>query len=1163
MYRNFVHLHVHSGYSLLDGAILPETLVAKAKELEMPALAITDHGSMFGALEFYKKAKAEGIKPIIGCEVYVAPHDRTEKKQDAFGKFNYHLVLLAKNITGYRNLTKIVSDSYISGFYHRPRTDKSMLRKYSEGLIALSSCLGGEIPQMILRNDMIGAENLALEFREIYGDDFYLEVQQNGLPDQKIVNDGIFKIHQKTGISVVATNDIHFLNSEDYEAHKALIAIATKRKLSEMDAKDSFKLPESVYFKDQKTMAREFADHPEVIANTKVVADKCNLEIEMGKLYFPHFNVPQGETVDSYLEKLVFLGLEREYKNITDEIKERAKHELDIIKKMGFSSYFLIVWDFIKYAKDNNIDVGPGRGSAGGSIVAYALNITEIDPLKYGLFFERFLNPERKSMPDIDIDIVDDRREEVIEYVRKKYGEANVAQIATFGKMKARAVLRDVARVLEIPLSLADKIAKMVPLKGDNINLKSVYDSTPEFRKIINATSVNKKLFEISRKLENLPRHASKHAAGVVISDKDLSFFTPLFVDKEGNIVTQYDKKIVEEIGLLKMDFLGLKNLGVIRDTIAEVKRLEGIDIDIRKIPLDDKDTFKLLQAGRTVGIFQLEQRGMTQMLVDLVPTSIEDIIALLALYRPGPLNSGMAKQFIERKHGREKIEYLHPSLEPILKDTYGVIVYQEQVMQIAQVMSKFSLGQADEIRRAMGKKDAKKMQAQKKILLEGALKNGYSKEVADKIISSIEKFAKYGFNKSHSAAYAYISYQTAYLKTHYPEEFMAALLTNEMSLTEKLVKNRNEAKMLGIEVLPPDVNKSFEVFSVHRNSELNKKEIYFCLAAIKGVGGKAVENIIAERDKNGAYKDFLDFCKRIDLHAVNKKTFEALIKVGAFDSLDSNRAKLLANFEKVLDFVHKVKRNYNDNQILLFGKESAYDQLEMINTPPWSDEENWINEHSLLGFFVSSHPLTQYSSLLEHLDVSKCGEISDFPENKKIQLAGVITNLKFEMIKETIPKFSFLLEDFSGLVKIEIFNDQKAYTYNQKFRNHQVIYLEGEVVYFNDNFSHVKPSFILPIDKINPSHISAMYLTVSPLNLTEDELRGLRNKILEKRGKTKLYLKFVEPGSNDNSSNQNRTLEASSELDFSVNSELQSYIQERFGINSFKYKYDIKKGKE
>ncbi|MFH1387272.1 MAG: DNA polymerase III subunit alpha, partial [bacterium] len=890
-HEKFVHLHTHTEYSLLDGACRIADLIKRAKEHNMPALAVTDHGNMYAAVDFYRQAKETEVKPIIGCELYVAPRSRHDKetKED---RSPYHLTALVKNETGYKNLVNLVSLASIEGFYNRPRVDRELLEKYHEGLIILSGCADGEISRALLEGDKAKAKGIALRQRELWGDDYYLEVMDLKMEQFAGLKPAFGELSKETGIPLVATNDVHCLTREDIYLQDVLLCIQTNAFL---DDEKRFKFDsQEFYMKTPAEMARLFAEVPQAITNTLAIAEKCDFKLEMGVLHLPNFEVPEGNTPESFLEKLVWEGIKKKYGSLLPpEVIDRVKYELYTIEKMGYASYFLIVQDFINWAKTNGIQVGPGRGSAGGSIVSYALGITNIEPLKYGLIFERFLNLERISMPDIDIDFCFENRGKVIEYVTKKYGSDHVAQIITFGTMAARAAIRDVGRVQRVPLPEVDKIAKLVPI-GPDVTLSSALSGVKEL-KTAYENPIIKKLLDTAMGIEGMVRHASVHAAGVVISQKPVMEYAPLQRLDENSIVTQYTMNDLDKIGLLKMDFLGLRNLTMIAHAVEILKKNRNIDVDINTIPLDDLNTYRLFNAGDTIGIFQLESRGMQQLIKDLKPSYFEEIIALLALYRPGPLESGMVEDFVKRKHKKVPIKYELPELQPILRETYGVILYQEQVMEIASKIAGFSMGQADVLRAAMGKKKVKEMEKQKEHFIEGAVKRGISKHKAAELFNLCAKFAGYGFNKSHSTCYAFISYQTAYLKANFPAEFLAALLTSVMGNTDKTRLYLAEAKKMNQKILPPDVNESERTFTV------TKEGIRFGLTAIKNVGIAAIDSILEARTKGGPFASFDDFYNRVDTRTVNKKVVESLIKAGAFDSFAQGRAFLLSNVERMI----------------------------------------------------------------------------------------------------------------------------------------------------------------------------------------------------------------------------------------------------------------------
>ena len=889
---DFVHLHVHSEYSLLDGAGRIGDLVHRAQEAGMPAVALTDHGNMYGAVEFYKQAKKCGIKPVIGCEVYIAPRSRFDKAA-VEGESYYHLVLLAETQAGYCQLVELVSRAYTEGFYYKPRIDKELLLAHHEGLIGLSACIAGEVPSLILKGDMAGAEAVAREYSEIFGpDNFFIEIQDHGIPEQQESNPKLIELARKLGIGLVATNDIHYIDRADADAHDVLLCIQTGKCVEDV-GRMKFPSPE-FYLKTGDEMSELFSAYPDALANTCRIAERCQVDFEFGNLHLPDFPVPEGTTADDYLRELCEAALPVRYPEAGPVERERLDYELSVIQSMGFSSYFLIVWDFVRFARESRIPVGPGRGSAAGSIVAYLLVITNIDPLKYGLLFERFLNPERVTMPDIDIDFCYVRRGKIIEYVAARYGADHVAQIITFGTMAARAAIRDVGRALNVSFGEVDRIAKLVPTVL-NITLKEALAMSQEMKGLYEKDPTARKILDLAMTLEGLPRHASTHAAGLVIAKDSLNCQVPVQSSADGFITTQFDKDCIEEIGFLKMDLLGLRTLTVIGDAVDMIRQHRGLDIDMEKIPLDDAAACEMLTRGETVGVFQMESGGMTNLVRELRPRHFEDLIPLVALYRPGPLNSGMVEDFVRGRHGTKKAVYQHPMLEPILRDTFGVILYQEQVMQIASTMGGFTLGQADLLRRAMGKKKHEVLAAQRERFLAGASERGVTPTVANEVFSLMEKFADYGFNKSHSAAYALVAYQTAYLKAHYPEEFMAAMLTSVMSDSDRVGYFIEECRKHGIRILPPDINRSGLSFSVEANA------IRFGLAGVKNVGEGAIDSILKGRAE-GDFKSLVDFCERIDMRLVNKRVIESLIKCGAFDSTGWRRSQLLAVSEQAVD---------------------------------------------------------------------------------------------------------------------------------------------------------------------------------------------------------------------------------------------------------------------
>jgi len=1046
--QRFVHLHCHSEFSLLDGAARTSELVAQAKKLNMQALALTDHGNMYASLQFYLAAKEAGIKPIIGCELYVAPRTRFDKETKA-DRSPFHLTVLAKNNAGYKNLIKLVSLASIEGFYSRPRVDREILKQYCQGLIVLSGCPGGEISCLLETGKFDEAKETAQWFRNVFKEDYYLEISDLGLDVNKIVNPALVRLAKETGIKLIATNDVHYTKKEDAYAQDVLLCVQTG---SFIDQKDRMHMDTSeFYLKSTGEMLELFKHVPEAISNSLEIADKCNLELEIGKLYLPNFIVPANETPDTYLEKLVWDGVKKNYGQedpagkvlLPPEIIDRVKYELYTIEKMGYAPYFLIVQDFINAAKQKGIQVGPGRGSAAGSVVSFVLGITMIDPLKYGLLFERFLNIERVSMPDIDVDFCIERRNEVIEYVAAKYGQAHVAQIVTFGTMAARGAIRDVGRVLRIPLSEVDKIAKMIPFVP-GVTIEKALETVKEFKALYDKDEVVRHLIETAKKLEGLSRHASVHAAGVVISEKPMTDYVPLQKIDENVIVTQYPMGDLEKMGLLKMDFLGLRNLTMIAHAINIIKRRHNIEIDLNNLPLDDIKTYQLLMRGETIGVFQLEGRGMRSLIKDLRPSTFEEVIALLALFRPGPLESGMVEDYVKRKHKQIPVKYLLPELQPILHETYGVILYQEQVMQIASKVAGFSLGQADILRRAMGKKKDKEMQQQKETFVQGAEKRGVSKHKATELFNLCAKFAGYGFNKSHSAAYGVISYQTAYLKANYTVEFMAALLTSVTGNTDKITLYANECRRLNIKILGPDINESYRGFTV------TNEGIRFGISAIKNVGVAAIDTIVEAKKNGGSFTSFSDFCQRIDSRACNKKVIESLIKAGCFDSFGRGRAYLLGIIGKTLSQISAEQKEKANGQAMLFDMGDQRQPAPAIDDsgvaiedfPP---EERLKMEKELLGLYISSHPLEYVKDSLEGQVKQSIIDIVEMKEGEMVKIGGLLTETRKITTKRGDMMLVAKLEDLSGAIGLVVF----PRTYKKceaLLNNDEVIVVKGKI---------------------------------------------------------------------------------------------------------------------
>ncbi|MGA1845562.1 DNA polymerase III subunit alpha [Deferribacter abyssi] len=1111
MSKEFVHLHLHTQYSLLDGAIHISELMKKLESFGSKAVAITDHGTMYGVVDFYTQALANEIKPIIGCEVYVSPDSRFNKNYDKKEDKNYHLILLAKNNTGLKNLQYLVSLAHLEGFYYKPRIDKELLAKYSKGLIALSACLAGEPARKILNEGYEAAKKVALEYYEIMGkDNYYLEIQDNGIPEQNIVNQQLINISKETGIPLVATNDCHFLDKEDYQSHQVLMCIQYQHTINDPNRKDSHS--SELYVKSPVEMWESFKDVPEALLNTVKIAEMCNVSMEFGKLHLPVYSVPDGFTLKTYLEHIAREGLHQRLAKVPlekhKEYYDRLEYELKIIHEKGYDGYYLIVWDFINYARKNKIPVGPGRGSGAGSLVAYAVGITDIDPIKYKLLFERFLNPERKSMPDFDIDFCMNRREEVINYVRSKYGDDRVAQIITFGKLLARGVIRDVGRVLEIPLKVVDKIAKLIPEKP-GLTLKKALAMDPEIKKNIESIEKGKELLTHALKLEGLLRNAGMHAAGVVISDKPLVEYVPLCRGQNNEVVTQLEKDTLEKVGLVKFDFLGLKNLTVIDYTEKLIRKNHDPQFDISKIPLDDEKTFELLSSGETTGVFQLESSGMKNLLKKLKPTAFEDIIALVALYRPGPIGSGMLDDFVKRKHGLQEVTYPLPELEDILKETYGIIVYQEQVMQIAQIIAGYSLGSADLLRRAMGKKKPEEMAKHREIFLygdeklniDGAVKRGFEEKKASEIFDLMAKFAEYGFNKSHSAAYAMVSYQTAYLKAHYPVEYMASLLSNELEKGDKVVAFIDECKKMGIKVLQPDINESYKDFVIDDNS------IRFGLGAIKNVGFGAIDEIIEEREKGGKYKSIYDFCKRVDLRQVNRKVIESLIKAGAMDSFEKKRRQLLQVLDTAMEIGQKEQHLKKEGIItiedLLKENGETVEEEFYPDVDEMPENELLKFEKEVLGFYLSNHPLVNYSSILE-IFTKKSADIEKSDESNVVTVGGIVKSVK-NYITKTNERMAFVtLEDLEGTMDVVVF--PKLYKEHVRHLDEDsIIIVKGTVNFKEDEYSIVAEE-IYHIEEAFDKLISAIKVKINATGFNENLCNELKKVIISEKGEKPVY---------------------------------------------------------
>jgi len=1104
-HSDFIHLHLHTQYSLLDGACRIPEILAIAKSYKMDSLAITDHGNMFGAIDFYLEAQKAGIKPIIGCEVYVAPKSRLDKSGSGIEDAANHLILLARDECGYQNLIKLVSIGYLEGFYYRPRVDKEVLAQYAQGLIGLSACLKGEVAWLIQQKRFNDALKAADTYLNIFGKgNFYLEIQANSIPEQKIVNEALIKISKELSIPLVATNDVHYPTKDKAAAHEALLCIQTQTTLD--DPKHMRFQTDEFYFRPPEEMKEAFRHCPEAIKNTIEIAQRCNLELDFTQMHLPKYVPPDGKNKEAYLLELCEKGLEKNGLKNIPEVQSRLEHELKIIKHMGFISYFLIVWDFIAYAKAQGIPVGPGRGSAAGSLVSFLLGITDLNPLKYGLLFERFLNPERLGLPDIDIDFCYERRQEVIDYVTQKYGRENVAQIITFGTMQARAVIRDVGRVMAIPYADVDRIAKMIPAELD-MTLKKAMESEPELNNLYRNDPEITKLINTALSLEGLNRHASVHAAGVIIADKPLNNYMPIFKTGDDQVTTGYSMGTLEKIGLLKVDFLGLKTLTVIDETLKLVKKTRGIEIDIEKLPLDDSNTYKLLASSHTVGVFQVESSGMRDLLKKLIPERFEDLIALLALYRPGPIGSGMLDDFMKRKHGLIPIRYEHPKLESILKETYGIMVYQEQIMQIASVLAGFSLAQADILRKAMGKKIPEVMEKQRSNFIRGCLKNGIKELTATKIFDLIEYFSGYGFNKSHSTAYALISYRTAYLKANYPVEFMTALLTSERDNTDKIVTYVNEAQQMGLKVQPPNINESEVLFKVEDESTIR-----FGLLAIKNVGKGASESIVNARGK-AKFKSLEDLCGQIDLRLANRKVLESLIKCGALDGFGASRAKMFASLDIILERAQKIQKEKSSGQLSFFDQSITNNGFGktsqcLADCKEWPEPQLLSFEKDMLGFYVSGHPLARYAKQLKRFVSCSTASLHEHKDQDSIKIVGLIAKIKQTLTRAKQEKMAILkLEDLDGAVEALVFPRAFAKVSRYILPN-TIAHVRGTL-----NLTEDTPKII--VEDLFPFEEIYKLITAMSINLSgikENIFESLKARLCEHKGNVPIYLRLDTP---------------------------------------------------
>lgn len=1121
--KEFAHLHIHTEYSLLDGANKISNLVSKVKEYGMSSIAITDHGNLFGSIEFYKTCKENNIKPIIGVEAYLT--DDMQKKEktiksdpNSLDKQYSHLILLAKDITGYKNLVKIVTKGYTEGFYYKPRIDKKLLEHHKDGLIVLSGCIVGEIPQLILKDNIKKAKEVIEWYISTFSkEDFYIEIQKHDLEEEKIVNPQLIKLAKDFGLKLVATGDSHYINKEDAQIHDILLCIQTGSKKSDPQR---FKFSNNTfYLKSPDEMWNDFREIPESLINTIEISEKCNLEIPFGsKELMPKYYEDGNQNIDAdkKLREIVFEGLKKIFNgNIPQEYVDRANYELEVVKNMGFSNYFLVVQDFVNWAKRNGIPVGPGRGSAAGALITYATGITQIDPIKYNLLFERFLNPERVTMPDIDVDVADRDRDKVIQYLTEKYGKENTANIITFGTLQTKAAIRDVGRVLGIPQSKVDIIAKAMSDVESISEAKTIISEVKEIYQSKN--EAEKEWIETSEKLEGMVRHASIHASGIVISSVPIHEFIALYRDpKEGTISTQIPAQYLEELGFLKMDILGLANLSVIQDTIELIKKTQGVEIDISSIPLDDKKTYELLSSGKTDGVFQVESEGMKEMLKNMKPSSIEDIIAALALYRPGPLGSGMDKQYINRKHGIDKVEYPHPDLEEILKETYGVILYQEQIMKIAQKICGFTLGQADNLRRAIGKKKKEIMDQMKGLFVEGARKNGYDEKFAQDLFDTIEKFAEYGFNKSHSAAYAIITFQTAYLKAHYPIEYMTALINSEIGKFDKMVKYVQEAQKIGIKILPPDINLSQKLFDIQNT----KKEyaIRYGFMGIKGFGEASAEDIIKDRNENGPYKTIDEFFERTQSF-LKKNSYEILIKSGALDSLYNNRGTLLSNLEKITNAFLSISKDKTIGQHNLFissNTTSAIKEkltIESIITNSSTISKDIISayEKETIGMFLSYNPLKEYWKKIRHITYLSTELIDILPEGCPFSIMGIISEIqKKDIIKGKIATLKIL--DPIGKELNLYLSTEATKTYDQLLQVDRIFLFKGIISKSTSGKTFPRVSKIVEIDNYNNEKITQLHIILSN-NIPYENLVKIKNTFKENPGKCITYIGLLKNG--------------------------------------------------
>ncbi len=1105
--KGFTHLHLHSQYSLLDGAITFEKLLKRCKKLGMDAVAVTDHGNLFGAIEFYTKAKSAHIKPIIGIEAYVAPASRFDRSKTSIADVAFHIVLLAENNAGYQNLLKLASIGYTEGFYYRPRIDKEILAELNEGLICTSACLKGEVAVELARGNEAGARAAVESYLEIFGPErYYIEIQKHE-PDEPAIREGLVDLAKRMGVGLVATNDVHFLGPDDYEAHNCLCAISTG-KLA--DAPDRMIYPPDVYLKSPEQMWELFSQIPEACENTTGLAERCNVELDLSSRHAPHFEPEDGSRPEEYLRRLCYEGAKERYGRVTEEVKERLERELKVIESKGFASYFLIVWDLCKYARENNIPIG-ARGSGVGTLVGYCLGLCNVDPIRYDLLFERFMDPARNEMPDIDIDICQVHRAEVIEYVRRKYGQ--VAQIITFGTMKARAVIRDICRVLGVPLGEADRLAKLVPFSLD-MTLDKALETEPELKRAYKENKLTRKVIDIGRKLEGLARHASVHAAGVVIADEPLVNFVPLYkASGSEDVITQFEGPMVEKVGLLKMDFLGLKTLSVLERSRELVKKNHGLEIDLDRIDLADPEVFRLFCEGRTKGVFQFESGGMQNMLMKMKPDRIEDLIAANALYRPGPMI--LIPDYIERKHGR-RWSLPHPIMTEVLEETYGIMTYQEQVMRICNRLGDIPLREAYTLIKAISKKRARTIAKERERFTEGCLSKGLSRRQAEEIFELIERFAGYGFNKSHSTRYALIAYQTAYMKAHWPVEFMAALLTYEMDNTEKVVDYIAECNRMGIEILPPDINESevdFTPLYVKRADGSSKGVIRFGLAAVKGVGEKAVDQIISAREKLGRFESLFHFCENVDLRAANKQVLEALIKAGAFDGLGGSRHQMVAGLDQAMEHGASLQVDRANGQMTFFGQigpiDYSQDKNRLPDVPPWPEAQMLAYEKEVLGFYVTSNPLSHHAEIINLYSTHNSSELSETAQEKEVVIGGMITRIRYNLTKSGRAAGAkmavFTLEDLQGQVEVVMFPGVL-----QKFagllKEDAVVFVRGNLDFRRER-PNIVASELIQLDQIQQKAGTKVRIRLNAGDISEQTVAEIRNICQHHRGKSPLFV--------------------------------------------------------